>query len=229
MYTSGLSLCAFGEGQSRFPLHSPAVASQHIWTRTHTSPFSYLHCRLCLFRPMLARLCFSHVPASTEVSSFDHEGLRHRAMKDGASLCVDTAQAMIDVVQSNQNPGEPFGLFCWWHRVFYLHTASTILIAAMLRADLFAPMVLPAWNKAMVALRAHEHLSPSCQQYVATFQSIASRIMDTQQQPPGEGQSLAMDGLPNAYFQDFIHDLGLESDNLFFGTEDTSWLNYQVE
>ncbi len=177
---------------------------------------------------MLARLCFSHFPASTDVPSFDHEGLRHRALKDGASLCVDTAQAIIDVIQSHHNPGDTFGLLPWWHRVFYLHTASTILIAAMLRADLFAPMVLPAWNKAMAALRAHEHFSPSCQQYVATFQSIASRIMDTQPQP-GEGQSLVADGLPNTYFQDFIHDLGLESDNLFFGTEDTSWLNYQVE
>ncbi|KAF4625816.1 hypothetical protein G7Y89_g12348 [Cudoniella acicularis] len=182
-----------------------------------------LHGRILLFRPMLARLCLSHSQVAPG-SALDHS-LVDRLLPGFASLCIDSAQKMIALVHEQQKPDGTIGILPWWHRVFYLHVAGTILIAAMLRADLFTPTVSQSWSKAMSALRAHEYLSPFVQQCVATFQTLSSKISGTHHPGGGSGQFGPPEGSSNTYFQDVFQDMGFDPDNFLFGKEDMSWLS----
>jgi len=179
------------------------------------------HGRILLFRPMLARFCFSQSQVSTNPSV--DLGLEDRFLVNCASLCVENAQKMINLVLEQQKPDSITIILSWWHRVFYLHVASTILVAAMLRADLFTPAVSLSWNRAMSTLRAHEHLSPFIHQCVANFQTLASRISDNCH--PVSGQDPASEGLSNIDFQDVFQDMAFDPDSFFLGKEDMAWLN----
>ncbi len=150
--------------------------------------------------------------------------MEDRLIQDCPSLCVDSAQKMIALVNTLYTQDGIIGILPWWHRVFYLHIAGTILIASMLRADLFTPIVAQSWDTAMTALRAHEHLSPFIQQCAANFQSLSSKITESHhldsssQLSPSEGPS-------NTYFQDIFHDVGFDPDNLLFSREDMTWFS----
>jgi hypothetical protein len=142
----------------------PGTIVSHIYKQllTHSCLVRLLHARIHLFRPMLARLCLSQ--SQLAVTSSLDQGLGDRILQDCASICVDTAQKMVALIYEHHQAEVSIGVIPWWHRMLYLHVAGTILIAAMLRADLYTPMVSQSWTKLMSALRAHEHLSPFVQQ-----------------------------------------------------------------
>jgi hypothetical protein len=171
---------------------------------------------------MLARCCFSQTQVATN-SAVDL-GLEDHFLINCASLCVENAQKMIALVLEQYKPDGTTIVLSWWHRIFYLHVASTILVGAMLRADLFTQSVSQSWNGAMSTLRSHEHLCPFVPQCVANFESLASKISVTchtgssSQVPPSEGVS-------NIYFQDVFQDMAFDPDNFLFGKEDMAWLN----
>lgn len=205
-----------------------------------------LHGRISLFRPMLARYCLSRPQTATGPAPAPDRGrLSDRILQDCASLCVDNAQKMISVVDDRCRRGRrpaadgAVGVLPWWYRVFYLHVAGTVLVAATLRADLYTPALTRSWYTAMAGLRAHEHLSPFVRQCVAAFQALSVRIspesmhqqqQQHQQQPGGERErqpaSPAEAASNNAtYFQDVFQEMGLANpDNFLFGMEDMSWL-----
>jgi hypothetical protein len=171
---------------------------------------------------MLARCCFS--PSQVATNSAVDLGLEDRFLINCASLCVENAQKMIDLVLEQYKPEGTTIVLCWWHRVFYLHVASTILVGAMLRADLFTQSVSQSWNGAMSTLRSHEHLCPFVPQCVANFESLASKISVTFL-PGSSGQVLPSEGVSNIYFQDIFQDMAFDPDNFLFGKEDMAWLN----
>jgi hypothetical protein len=141
---------------------------------------------------------------------------------------------MISMVDKCHRPDGTVGVMAWWYRVFYLHVAGTVLIAATLRADLYTPAVSQSWGRAMAGLRAHEHLSPFVRQCVATFETLSSRISPEamHHQPAGDGDGyVAPEAVSNsAYFQDVFQDMGFANpDNFHFGMEDMSWLaNFEL-
>ncbi|KAL2018621.1 hypothetical protein VTK56DRAFT_591 [Thermocarpiscus australiensis] len=77
-------------------------ASDHISYRQAVSlQLRYLHARIALFRPMLARYCFSrnHTGAQQDGGTdTDRGGLTARLMEYCAGLCVENAQEMIALV-----------------------------------------------------------------------------------------------------------------------------------
>lgn len=172
---------------------------------------------------MLARCCFIPSPAVTN-SAVDL-GLEDRFTINCASLCVETAQKMISLVLEQYKPDAGTIVLSWWHRVFYLHVASTILVGAMLRADLFTESVSQSWNGAMSTLRAHEHLCPFVQQCVANFESLASKISVTCLPGSSSSQAPSSESISNIYFQDVFQDMAFDPDNFIFGKEDMAWLN----
>jgi hypothetical protein len=183
-----------------------------------------LHGRIHLFRPMLARFCLSN-PPSTSASSLD-QGLKDRVSHQCASLCIQNAQRMIDLIQEYQKADGTIGIIPWWYRVFYLHIAGTILIAASLRTEIFTPLVSQSWNKAMEALHVHEHLSPFVQQCVTTFQTLSGKIRDSHpHQQKGMGEVPTTEAVSTSYFHDAFLDMGFDPDNFLFGKEDMSWLS----
>ena len=170
---------------------------------------------------MLARLCLTQSEAA-EGSSID-PSLGDRVLQNCAFLCVESAQKIIRLVHDNFKPVGPVAVIPWWYRIFYLHNAATILIAAMFRADIFTPIVSQSWSEAMATLQAHEHLSPFVQQCITTFQTLSCKIMETHHS--NGGQFPPCDGSSNTYFQEVFQDMGLEPDNFLFGKEDMSWLS----
>jgi hypothetical protein len=170
---------------------------------------------------MLARVCFSQPEAA--ISPTVDQSLRDRMLQNCANLCVDSAQKMINLVYEYHKPVEAVGIIPWWYRIFYLYISGTIHIATMLRADLFTPMVSQSWNRAMLTLRAHEHLSPFVQQCLTTFQTLSYKITETHHS--GGSQLPPLEGSSNTYFQDVFQDMGFDPDNFLFGKEDMSWLS----
>jgi hypothetical protein len=172
---------------------------------------------------MLARFCLAQSQAERSPAPVDHR-LENRILQDCATLCVENAQKLIALVCENYRSDAAIGILPWWYRVFYLYVASQHLIAAMLRPDVFAPVVLESWCKAHSALCAHEHLSSAVKQCISTFQKMWQKVTDihypggAQAPPPPEGPS-------DTCFQDFFQHLGFEAENPLFGMDSTAWLD----
>lgn len=74
----------------------------------------------------------------------------------------------------------------------------------------------------MSALCAHEHLSPSVQRCVSTFQKMWQRVTDMHG-PVGD-QASPSEVPSNTCFQDIFQHLGFEADDPLFGMENMAWL-----
>lgn len=110
-------------------------------------PPRLLHARIVLYKPSLARYCsISHqargvTSAGLEPTPKPAKSLKDRVLRECALVCVENAQEMIQLVHREHMPGTNIGVLTWWNRVFYLHVAGTVLIAAMLQPDLYTPSV----------------------------------------------------------------------------------------
>jgi hypothetical protein len=185
----------------------------------------------------------------------DNSGtLSQRIVQDCAALCVENAQKVIALIvdecspsphldgsgrgsaasadaESNSGTSCGSGIIPWWYRVFYLHVAGTVLMAATLQPNLCTSAVSESWGRAMAALRAHEHLSPFVAQCLATFETLSSGMSTHQQTPYGPsvaGERVAhnnVNSAPMPPLQDvFFQDMAYETEALFFGMDDTSWM-----
>jgi hypothetical protein len=212
----------------------------------------FLHSRVTLLRPMLARHCLSRIPAAPNDSTADRSGsLNPRIVQDCAAVCVENAQNVIALIVDECSPtgypdtsgegavasaGAEFssgsGIIPWWYRVFYLHVAAIVLMAATLQPNLCTPAVSESWTRAMAALRAHEHLSPFVSQCLTTFETLSAGMGAhnhqsphvppvTEERAPGDLDSASMPPLHDVLFQD----VAFETEAMFFGMEDGSWMN----
>lgn len=186
--------------------------------RTH---HRLMHCRIFLFRPMLARLCCSQPHAATDPAV--EQGLGDRVAYSCASLCVENACKMIALVHEQHDQQDAISVFPWWYRIFYLHITGTILLVTMLRPDLFTSTVSQHWNRLMLLLRAHEHLSPFVQQCVANFESLSCTLSGSHW--ADGGPILTSEGSSNTNIKNVFQDLGFDADNIFFDMEEMNWLN----
>lgn len=175
---------------------------------------------------MLARSCFSQSQPKPNHGS--DQGLNHRLLQDSAVFCIESAQKMVTIIHEHLQSNKTIGFLPWWHRVFYLHIAGTILIAAMLREGLFTADASQSWNEVIKTLRAHAHLSPFVQHCVDSFQTLALRISETYHRSTVEGQAPS-DGASLAYFQDVFQDMAFDPDHVLFSKEDMSWLTSNFE
>jgi hypothetical protein len=192
---------------------------------------------------MLARYCLSRIPAVPNDSTSDR-GLGVRIVQDCAALCVENAQKMITLLVDDcgASDGAGVGVIPWWYRVFYLHVAGTVLMAATLQSALCSPAVSESWGRAMTALRAHEHLSPFVSQCLSTFETLSSGMGAHHRnhhphhphqpyaplaQETVEGASGVDDstGIATPHLQDVLfQDVVFDADAFLFGMEDMSWV-----
>ncbi|KAH7410874.1 putative fungal-specific transcription factor [Cadophora sp. MPI-SDFR-AT-0126] len=172
-----------------------------------------LHARIVLFLPLLARFCLS-----PNRESQDEPGSRLKVglERDGGALCIQAAQDTTAVVVACTQ-SEIAGILPWWHRIFYLHIAGTILVAAMLREDLWTFAAKQCWESTMSAFHAMEHLNPFVKHCVEHFQMLSCKVLETHQ----SSTDVQVDGI---YFQDIFRDIGFDQDSCCFGKEDMSWL-----
>lgn len=131
-------------------------------------------------------------------------------------MCVDAAQAVSSVVIETLEPDQPIGILPWGTRIYYLHIAGVIFLAAMI-GDLFTDSVSRSWQDILVALRAHVHLSTYVQQCVWMFEALAEKISRTNCRLLQGGEPL-MEGA-GCCFDDVFQDFGLDFDEFLFRTE----------
>lgn len=136
----------------------------------------FLHARILLLRPILSLVC---LPQSTEES--DTERLANRLHKQCAMECVATARATIQIFYDHQVSDGTVGLLpAWWYRLYYLFSASTVLIAAKLRPDVFPSDELhQSWEQSVHVFEALQKVSQSAQKCVAALRILSTKILST--------------------------------------------------
>ncbi|KAJ5817945.1 hypothetical protein N7447_007953 [Penicillium robsamsonii] len=180
--------------------------------------YSYLHHRIFLYRPMLAR--FYSMKPETHPSP-KSPNLSHRLLGESASMCIEAAQQVVLLVQETLEPDEPIGLLPWWYRIYYLHIAGATFLAAMFRSELFTDSVSQSWKGVLLALRIHEHLSPYVQQCLCTFETLAARITGKSYTSLGvSGYGSMVDESAGVCFDDIFKGVNFDFDNFIFGPED---------
>lgn len=177
-----------------------------------------LHTRIYLYRPLLARFysmkSSAALQSKTEVSS-----LNERLLKECARMCVDAARAVTSLILETLGTDQPIGILPWWTRVYYLHIAGVIFLAAMVESELFTGTVAQSWQDVLTALRAHVHLSTYVQQCLWTFEGLSAKISQTGCLPSGsEGEPLM--GGAGYCFNSISHDFGFDFDTFLFRTEE---------
>ena len=148
-------------------------------------------------------------------------------------MCVETAQSITSLIIKavNLDGDQPIGLLPWWYRIYFLHIAGTIFLAAMFVPNLVTESVLLSWQDVLSNLRKHEHLSKYVTQCIATFETLSSRILAsaTARNPPttttddhsqGDDDKSAAgaewDPSATSFFDDFIQDVGFDLDGALF-------------
>lgn len=169
---------------------------------------------------MLARYCSS--------GQLPRHSLKNKVLRNCAVLCTENAQKMTELVVREHGSGTNSCSITWWHRVFYLHVAGSVLLASMLQADdLFTQPVSESWQATMMALRTHVHLSVSVQECIATFDTLSERILEAQNSSSEQvrvGALVSGDRtISSVNFEDVFQDLGIDLDSCLFGMDDMAW------
>ncbi|KAK8075463.1 fungal-specific transcription factor [Apiospora hydei] len=180
-----------------------------------------LHTKIFMHRPLLARFYSmkSHMaatPPSAKASS-----LSDRLFRDCASLCIDSAQAVVGLIIETLEPGESLGLLPWWYRVYYLHIAGTTFLAAMLTQELYTDSVAQSWGSVISGLKQHEHLSAYVQQCICTFETLAARILESRNSGATDHWSTQLDDNSFGFvIDDLFCDAGFDLDGFAFAADD---------
>lgn len=146
--------------------------------------------------------------------------LGHRLLKEGAGMCVETAQKIVSLIVETLAPEQSLGLIPWWYRIYYLHISGTNLLAAMFRANLFTDPVAQSWSAVLSALRAHEHLSTYVHQCIWTFETLSSRILDTRTPDTAADVNLTLEEGTPGLFNNIFQDMDFDFDSFLFRTDD---------
>ncbi|CAG9949907.1 unnamed protein product [Clonostachys rosea f. rosea IK726] len=181
-----------------------------------------LHSRIFLFRPMLARFYSMKPQQVIFQAASSTPSLIDRLLKDSSAMCIEAAQKIAFLInQTLTPPTESISLLPWWYRVYYLHIAGTIFLAAMFASDLYTPSVSDSWSIVLSTLRAHTHLSAYVQQCVHTFETLSARILQTKFPSSNScNVEMPLDGTSGFSFGDLFEDVGFDFDTFVFGMED---------
>lgn len=134
----------------------------------------FLHARILLLRPILSLVCLPNATAES-----DTERLANRLNKQCALECVATARATIKIFFDHQVSDGTVGLLpAWWYRLYYLFSASTVLIAAKLRPDVFpAEEIDQSWEQAIHVFETLQHVSQAAQKCVTALRILSNKIL----------------------------------------------------
>lgn len=165
---------------------------------------------------MLARCCFlQHSSFAVNDPHYDMSYKGHM-IRHGALQCVENAQRMIDLVDQDSQGSTHH--IPWWYRIFHLHMAGSILLAAMQSVDLFTPAVSESWQQTLSAIKRHENLCSYVPQFAALLQSLSRKI----RQP---GRSDSPEELSDAQFHDMFEEFGFHNDGFLFEDANETWFN----
>ena len=176
---------------------------------------------------MLARFCAGKMNnANNPTQSPANRGLGSHLIQECARKCVYAARRIIALVSDTEDTqatasSSSMGLLPWWYRVYYLHIAGTVLLAAILGGpDLLLDYDLRPWGGLTSALRRHEHLSAYVRQCRESFEILSTKIVEAQEQNDpsmAEEQEEVSSLFGDAAFAHFLNDMfpgpGCDLDN----------------
>lgn len=140
---------------------------------------SLCHTRILLLRPILSMICLPH--DTKDAADISALSLRQKIYEQCSIVCVNTARSTISCFLEYQVFDGTVGLLpAWWYRLYYLFSASTVLIAARLRPDMFAEAeISQSWEESMRVFQNLQNVSPSARKCVAALQILSSKIVQT--------------------------------------------------
>ncbi|KAH7024380.1 uncharacterized protein B0I36DRAFT_331330 [Microdochium trichocladiopsis] len=111
-------------------------SSEPIFLRQATSLHCrYLHLRILLFRPMLVHL--SSPPSFSPGHKIEAATADTDFQQDTQAGCVRACvAAAIELVTKLENPAQAWAGPPWWYSIFYLYTAGTVLLSALISPSL---------------------------------------------------------------------------------------------
>ncbi|KAJ6016343.1 hypothetical protein N7540_010934, partial [Penicillium herquei] len=179
----------------------------------------FLHFRIYLYRPLLARFHLMKSKSQSNSESQQHPTLSERLLREGARMCVEAAQGVASLVIETLDPGFSIGIIPWWTRIYYLHIAGVILLAAMVEAELFTDSVHRSWQDIMATLHAHIHLSTYVQQCITTFEALYMKATQANSlQNLDENFNSTSDW--GFSFENIIQDINFDLDEFLFRTDE---------
>lgn len=198
---------------------------------------------------MLSKFCLSQSSLDMRDPTFSQPtNLNDRVLESCAMICIESAARLVSLVNESwhvmvslpsdrayPNRSSPTPLIPWWFRVFYLHVACQHFVAAMLRPEIFAPLVTESWSGVVAALHAHEHISPCVQRCIAAFQHMWTKVIKiqpretdatTKRVPQGIAMSLGLDDTPadiDQFMRDIMQGFEPDAESLFDQLNDVNW------
>ncbi|EXL89934.1 hypothetical protein FOIG_16783 [Fusarium odoratissimum NRRL 54006] len=143
---------------------------------------SFLHARILLFRPILAKFCLPE-PQLPATDTLADDSLTQRVMQQCSNLCLMAAHDLIAVIYANLDVEPSSPLPAWWYCVFYVYTAATILLAAQIKPVIEEGSVAysrsESWDHAMTILKSYQRYGESARRCMATLKLLSSKIFET--------------------------------------------------
>ncbi len=168
---------------------------------------------MLLFRPIMSRYCTipnQPHPTTTATSSSNpnpprslvqsiEDALPQRIALQCSILCVQVAQATVDLIYSNISGDNSIGpLPAWWYNILYVYTAATILLAARLKSQIMSEIpedsIMRSWRCALEILRKYQEYSTSAKRCTVALEILYDRVVTSQDGIPAteQGQRLGV-------------------------------------
>ncbi|PVH83482.1 hypothetical protein DL98DRAFT_454524 [Cadophora sp. DSE1049] len=231
----GRSLPSYLRISSLDSFTSPVYQRQAVVFRAR-----FLHARILILRPILSRFCLPQSRPLYAGTILD-ESVGERMSFQCSALCLTAAHDLIGHINTHFRPRGKIGMLpAWWYCIFYIYTASTILLTSRLRPALeqSSPIysIADSWSSAIEMLKAlccHGELAERC---VAALEILSATISAATVSTTADGQAGVADdegGIEGVGRQDGIaNGIGTEMGhgqegfpNVVFDFEDMSWLN----
>lgn len=141
-------------------------------------------------------------------------------------MCVSNARILVSLIKDHHKAdGTPALIAAWWYRVYYMHLAASVLIAAKLHPELSTNLeVLEAWEQVISILQAHAHFSPFIARSISSLGELSAKVRESQT-VTSEDDSARVGGTTNYFNEDHLEDIGFDPSDLTLGLEDMQWMN----
>lgn len=146
----------------------------------------FLHTRILLFRPILARFCLtspdfvnpSSLPQPINASA---DSLPQNLAQSCSSLCLEAAHEAISLIYNNLDREHVTGpIPQWWNCILFTYSAATVLQAARLHpTGLSNHNIENSWRHALEILRSFGPLSPLVQRCILALEILADKVTET--------------------------------------------------
>ncbi|KAK9234013.1 fungal-specific transcription factor domain-containing protein [Lipomyces kononenkoae] len=138
----------------------------------------FLHVRILLFRPIIARFC---VHGSLSRAADSHESIAQILITQCSLVCFKAAHELIDLFNNNLDFESLSGPFpAWWYSILYLYTAATVILAERLRNNSLGlppdSHVSQAWENAILILRTYRIVGETAERCVAALEILSAKI-----------------------------------------------------